>query len=418
MLIDEAAAIPITIVRKLLGQHMTILSSTVQGYEGTGRSLSLKLLNSLRETNQQRVQHQKAGSQAPANRSLTEVQLDEPIRYGKNDPLELWLNELLCLDATQQTDTLKWGFPHPNECDLFYVNRDTLFSYHSSSETFLSKLMNIFVASHYKNTPNDLQLLSDAPAHQIFVLLGPLEEPTKTGQLPDILVAIQVAFEGEIGQKNISEQLKRGMRPSGDLIPWTVSEQFQDDKFGQLNGIRIVRIATHPAAQGRGYGTKALQQLYKYYEGKLIDADSANLTVEADQFKLQKQEPASTDGNKLKPRKHLKPILQKLSERKPVPIHWVGTSFGVTKELFKFWQKNDMQPVYLRQTANELTGEYSCLMIKPMSERQEVSLPGGLSQEWLSNYTDDFRKRMMQLLGFEFRNLSCQLAYSFMTSKS
>ena len=39
--------------------------------------------------------------------------------------------------------------------------------------------MTIFVASHYKNTPNDMQMLSDAPAHQIFVLLGPLEEPTK-----------------------------------------------------------------------------------------------------------------------------------------------------------------------------------------------------------------------------------------------
>jgi len=67
-------------------------------------------------------------------------------------------------------------------------------------------------------------MLSDAPAHQIFVLLGPLEDATKHGQLPDILVAIQVAFEGEISQQNIAEQLKRGLRPSGDLIPWTVSE--------------------------------------------------------------------------------------------------------------------------------------------------------------------------------------------------
>jgi N-acetyltransferase 10 len=25
--------------------------------------------------------------------------------------------------------------------------------------------MTIFVSSHYKNTPNDLQMLSDAPAH-------------------------------------------------------------------------------------------------------------------------------------------------------------------------------------------------------------------------------------------------------------
>jgi N-acetyltransferase 10 len=81
------------------------------------------------------------------------VTLDEPIRYGKNDPIESWLNELLCLDCTQASDSLKWGFPHPSNCDLYYVNRDTLFSYHSSSETFLSKLMTIFV---YKNTPNDL----------------------------------------------------------------------------------------------------------------------------------------------------------------------------------------------------------------------------------------------------------------------
>jgi len=47
--VDEAAAIPITIVKQILGPYMTILSSTVQGYEGTGRSLSLKLINSLRE---------------------------------------------------------------------------------------------------------------------------------------------------------------------------------------------------------------------------------------------------------------------------------------------------------------------------------------------------------------------------------
>ena len=80
--------------------------------------------------------------------------------------------------------------------------------------------------------------------------------------------------------------MKRGARPSGDLIPWTISEQFQDDKFGQLNGIRIVRIATHPAAQGRGYGTRALQQLNEYYKGHLLDADAAQLTLEEDQFKI------------------------------------------------------------------------------------------------------------------------------------
>lgn len=179
VIVDEAAAIPITLVKNLLGPYMVVLSSTVHGYEGTGRSLSLKLISSLREQQQTRVAHVKEGGNTlNPGRNLLEVELEEPIRYGKNDPVEKWLNGLLCLDATQNVEQLKWGFPHPTQCELYFVNRDTLFSYHPSSEQFLSKLMNIFVSSHYKNTPNDLQMLSDAPAHQIFVLMGPLEQAT------------------------------------------------------------------------------------------------------------------------------------------------------------------------------------------------------------------------------------------------
>jgi hypothetical protein len=64
-----------------------------------------------------------------------------------------------------------------------------------------------------------------------------------------------------------------------------------------------------------------------------LDAD-ASLTIEADQFKIQKPSESVSTDEKFKPRKHLKPILQKLSERKPLSLHWIGTSFGVTKELY------------------------------------------------------------------------------------
>jgi len=46
--IDEAAAIPLPTIKKLMGPYLTFLSSTVNGYEGTGRSLSLKLIQQLR----------------------------------------------------------------------------------------------------------------------------------------------------------------------------------------------------------------------------------------------------------------------------------------------------------------------------------------------------------------------------------
>ena len=49
LIIDEAAAIPLPLVRNMLGPYLVFISSTVNGYEGTGRSLSLKLLDSLRK---------------------------------------------------------------------------------------------------------------------------------------------------------------------------------------------------------------------------------------------------------------------------------------------------------------------------------------------------------------------------------
>ena len=48
--IDEAAAIPMPTVRALMGDRLTFMSSTINGYEGTGRALSLKLLKELRDS--------------------------------------------------------------------------------------------------------------------------------------------------------------------------------------------------------------------------------------------------------------------------------------------------------------------------------------------------------------------------------
>lgn len=57
-----------------------------------------------------------------------------------------------------------------------YVQRDTLFSGHAAAEAMLQALMSLYVASHYRNTPDDLLMLADAPAHHLFALLGPVDE--------------------------------------------------------------------------------------------------------------------------------------------------------------------------------------------------------------------------------------------------
>lgn len=60
---------------------------------------------------------------------------------------------------------------------------------------------------------------------------------------------------------------------AGDLIPWTLSQQFQDDGFAQLSGARVVRIATHPDAVKMGYGSRAIELLAQYYQGQLVTFD-------------------------------------------------------------------------------------------------------------------------------------------------
>lgn len=159
------------------------------------------------------------------------------------------------------------GVPTPSGCSLYLVNRDALFSYHPASEEFLQRLQSLFVSSHYKNSPNDLQLLADAPAHLVFALIPTLGDDASC--VPDIYCAIQVKFichtmrvgyrashgsvsctpnvvsplffqvaiEGFLSRASVRDALGRGQLPSGDLLPWTLSQAFVDEDVGMLSGV-------------------------------------------------------------------------------------------------------------------------------------------------------------------------------------
>lgn len=90
-------------------------------------------------------------------------------------------------------------------------------------------------------------MMSDAPAHHLFCLLGPVDPAQRS--LPEVLVVLQVCLEGQISSNTISQSMQRGKKAAGDLIPWNISEQFNDKEFPKLAGARIVRIATNPNYQ-------------------------------------------------------------------------------------------------------------------------------------------------------------------------
>jgi N-acetyltransferase 10 len=426
LIIDEAAAIPLPLVKKLLGNYLVFMASTINGYEGTGRSLSLKLIQQLREQSRGLSASLanadgKVDTGAPTGRLLKEIKLEEPIRYKENDPIESWLNKILCLDCCSSTSTLSrlsTGCPYPSECELYYVNRDTLFSYHPVSEAFLQRMMSLYVASHYKNSPNDLQLMSDAPAHHLFVLLPPVDS-SKAVTLPEPLCVIQICLEGEISKQTILNSLSKGQRANGDLIPWCMSQQFQDEDFASLSGARVVRIATHPDYFGMGYGKRALQLLIDYYEGKMqnLNEDEVETTKEINTIQDEDFEGLSlqNDNIKIRDAKTMPPLLLKLNERPLTEnLQWIGVSYGLTEKLHRFWKKSGFVPVYLRQTSNELTGEHTCIMLRSLTNNNESSEIKIQNESWINDFSSDFHRRIIELLGYKFKDFDSKLVLSIL----
>jgi N-acetyltransferase 10 len=428
LVIDEAAAIPLPLVRKLLGPYLVFMASTINGYEGTGRSLSLKLIQQLREQSRGGVKPNapddtdiadratgksvKNGEKGIGGRSLREITLSEPIRYAPGDAVEKWLNKLLCLDATLPKSKMNTqGCPHPSQCQLLHVNRDTLFSFHPVSEKFLQQMMALYVASHYKNSPNDLQLMSDAPAHQLFVLVPPIDE--EATKLPEPLCVIQVALEGRISRESVLNSLSRGQRAGGDLIPWLVSQQFQDEDFASLSGARIVRIATNPEYLNMGYGSRALELLTDFYEGKFtsLSEEAAYPSEEMVRVTDAELENANLldDNIHVRDIRSMPPLFGKLSERRPDSLDYVGVSYGLTPSLHKFWKRASFAPVYLRQTPNDLTGEHSCVMLRALAT-------GSNDTTWLSAFARDFHKRFLSLLSYQFKEFPSVLSLSICES--
>ena len=189
-------------------------------------------------------------------------------------------------------------------------------------------------------------MMSDAPGHRLFCLLGPVD--SSRNSLPEILVVIQICLEGEVSKSTIADGLGRGRRAAGDLIPWTVAQQYQDNDFPRLAGARIVRIATHPDYHKMGYGSKAVELLKQYYEMKIPNIDEK--PSESTNTEISRVEDENIDllEERIEPRASLPPLLLKLNERRPENLDYLGVSFGLTESLLKFWKRSGFVPVYLR----------------------------------------------------------------------
>ncbi|KAG9392867.1 GNAT acetyltransferase 2 [Carpediemonas membranifera] len=334
LVVDEAAAVPTTAMRVLLAfQGKIILSSTVNGYEGTGRALALKLRD--------------------ATDGAVKVHMKAPIRYGLGDFVEAWLYKLLCLDVGAESG-LKIAAPSvDSEPALFQVDLDWLFSGGCRgvlSEQVLHTVMGLLAASHYRFSPSDVQLLSDGPTQRLFVLI----DYTCT---PSIVCVVQVSLEGVITPAARDALYAKGQTGQGDLIPWTLTGAYgaHNNDLSAMTGARVVRVAAHPSFQGKGYGSMALRLLERHYRGQ-ISAEGTG-----------KRGP-----------------LRNVADLEPDSVDWLGTSFGATEPLLRFWTRAGLTPVYLSDTPSALTGEHSVVCVKQL----------GGSTDWVAPIRTEFVRRL------------------------
>ncbi len=330
MVVDEASGVPTHILEHIAEKfEKTIFSSTLHGYEGAGRGFQVRFLPMVRKV---------------YGGKLIEVDMDEPIRYAKDDPIEEWLFNTFFLDADpyhfteqdkRELDLKRLRYVKPDPEDWLFRKRELLREY-----------IGIYIYAHYRNRPNDLMILMDAPHHFMRAL-------TYKGH---VINSLHLAYEGMMSEKDVMRTLA-GDPPSGHVIPTILLRYYPHIKnIPELRGIRVVRIATHPDIMRRGIGSKALEEVIR--------------------------------------------------EAREEGLDWVGASFGATDKLLEFWWRNGFSPLYLSPVRNAVSGEFSTIVIHPLSRK---------AREVVKKARLEFKRLLMHTLYECHFNLEPKLAYQLLS---
>ena len=225
LVVDEAAAIPAPLLYQLVSRFpRTLLTTTVQGYEGTGRGFLLKFCA--------RFPH------------LHRFELQQPIRWAQGCPLEKIVSEALIFDDENFTHT-------PQGNIVISAFEQTL--WRSEPETPL-KVYQLLSGAHYRTSPLDLRRMMDAPGQHFLQAAGENE----------IAGALWLVDEGGLSQQ-LSQAVWAGFRrPRGNLVAQSLAAHGSNPLAATLRGRRVSRIAVHPARQREGTGRQLIAGALQY----------------------------------------------------------------------------------------------------------------------------------------------------------
>jgi len=237
VVVDEAAALPVRRLTSFLDAPAVAYVTTVHGYEGTGRGFDVRFRERLAEH----------------GHDVTEVRLDEPIRYAGGDPVEVWAFRALLLDARPAVDQLV-ADATPDDATYRVLDAADL----TADEHLLREAFGLLVLAHYRTEPDDLHRLLDAPNLDCRAL-------SVDGHVVSVAL---LAREGGLSP-SLRESMYEGQRVRGNMLPDVLTSQLRDLHAGAPVGYRVLRIATHHAVRSSGFGSRLLANCHEEFASEV-----------------------------------------------------------------------------------------------------------------------------------------------------
>jgi len=250
VLVDEAAAIPTSMLEHILTQYSRLVfSTTLHGYEGTGQGFTVRF---------QKILDQQTPDWHHSKMTL-------PIRWREDDYLEKFSFQTLLLDACPVENELIIS-AQLDECEFEQIDRHHLVS----DEKSLTELFGLMVLAHYRTRPSDLQMMLDRADIHVAALR----------YQGHIVASAWLVDEGQL-----DEQLARAVyagqrRLKGHLLPQSLLAHAGISSAGGLKYQRIIRIAVHPVLQQRGLGRGLIEKLNELAQENGFDMIGASFAAE------------------------------------------------------------------------------------------------------------------------------------------
>ncbi|MFP1751317.1 tRNA(Met) cytidine acetyltransferase TmcA [Lonsdalea quercina] len=234
LLIDEAAALPSSVLNELVSFFPHVLmTTTVLGYEGTGRGFWIKFCAGL-----------------PDCRML---ELSEPLRWSTDDPLERLLDHVMLFQAENRLEGQRLTSPvtlvrdEPADWTRFPAR--------------LEQCYGLLCSAHYRTSPLDLRRLLDAPGMHLTA--------ARSGE--NLCGVIWSVDEGGLDAELARDVWAGRRRPRGNLVAQSLAAHGNLCTAPQLRSRRISRIAVLPSARREGIGLALVREQQRQGEQAGLD---------------------------------------------------------------------------------------------------------------------------------------------------